>query len=182
MACIAFSQLFPSAPEGQDYDTFIRSQASQQGLMCSISKYATACDSQCKQVSKNFAASGLPSSGCFACLSSVTTCPLPTNPSMPCCAFINQAVECNTCLASNDLDTCLNSGALSAGAIAGIVIACVVVVIIIIVVAVVFTQRKKEALISQVMQRKGYGEEQRLILEKLSDVELTNQLESLQTF
>lgn len=125
MSCVSLTQIFPNNPSITDYDAFIRTQASNQGLICVQANYATNCQNQCTNVSQN-------TSACTSCLSSVNSCTNPANPSQSCCPYAAQAIQCNNCLNSFTIDAlqhCLQPSGLSAGAIAGIVIAVIVVII-----------------------------------------------------
>jgi hypothetical protein len=152
MACSAFTAAFPEAemPPGQTYEAYIRTQASQNGLMCGLANYAANCQSQCVNVAKAQFSSN--SNLCFQCLQSVQSCANPAAPTEPCCPFMGPATQCNDCLNAHDTDAlaqCLQGGGLSPGAIAGIVIAVVVVVLAIVIGVIVWYYRAKTKLVKK---------------------------------
>ncbi len=160
MACAAFTKLFPSSGS-EDYETFIREQASLNGPMCSIASYQTNCKALCQDISKN-------QSACFSCLSTATSCRSASDPTKPCCQYISQANECNNCLnrySTDALNQCLNGG-LSQGAIIGIAVGVTVAVLLIVGIGFfIWYTRSKERLKQYLIHNKGWTESD---LDKLS--------------
>src|SRR5678815_5006329 len=131
MACAAFTADFPQAPNGMDYEQYIRQQASLNGLMCGLANYQANCQTQCTNVALAQVSSS--NNTCFQCLSTLNTCQNPGAVTQACCPFMTAATQCNDCLNRYEVDalqTCLQTGGLSTGAIVGIVLGCVAFVII----------------------------------------------------